>query len=540
MTAYELWCVRHALYHVLNIAQTACRPKEAFGHYFPEDLLSSLEGWRHEIEPALLRHFGALKKPLRPWDSEEECDATWSEFWCTFKSIDQELVSKLSSVPAGEAKALEALKAGLTSYGQVHPDRYETVIWLSRRGHDTSEFVSKVTSVWRLLQEKQSDPATRVFWPSGRTDEDRFDFYHFHFANYFNVTGYDDIFDEVGSTLRKDLLMEPQYHPELLFLLAMENEVWLHLLPAIKIACLRLAQEQTPDGHWTSLVTTSTDERDYPSAMPDPFKTAVHALFLAKFANDLFSDKVRMAVSWLRDHQERSGCWQRIRHHSQGFELIDDVLTTLFATQAIYHSGMDPAGHATGQAMQWIWSRQDPDGAFYSREWLEGGETTLWVLRTQELVSPTAPPITPLVETALRLFLHGVEHGYSGGTYDGQICVIHLHQALELFLYGCLDLPQINRNYYMQGKQSKRTIGFRKALEQFRLALVELGMLPADGSVVAQDDLERLADLRDGAVHRGEAVSNTDARDLCKRVRAFLTEYCRELLDVPLANLLRH
>lgn len=403
----ELWNVRFALHSLFRKAEYLFlidwTKAPAFDLYFPEELRAHLGPWRLQYEAVLRSEWESYRKgksrkddskvtKLLETQSPDKAVQKIREMGAKqptlieLQRIDKEVAVELGKYPQGPDKVTALLRASLgADFGDAAQD-YETAIWLSRHGERLFDLVARERQVWIEARERHKKQLTpwKSFWVGRDQDEEFYPYYHLHFARHFNISGFEDVWDEVYAGYGETLIMEPEYHPYLLHLLTTDPTILEPLASHLVFACDRLSRLQSREGYWVQPSLSG----DRPS-LPDTWFTACFALFILQFGGQKYSDTIDRSVAWLQTRQAADGAWYREFGPSATPE--KDLVTTLIAAEVLHRTGVDPEKYAVGSAMNWVWSQQKPDGTFATvLTDVYPTEIGLHVLRTTETISSDA------------------------------------------------------------------------------------------------------------------------------------------------------
>lgn len=119
-------------------------------------------------------------------------------------------------------------------------------------------------------------------------------------------------------------------------------------------------------------------------------------------------------------------------------------------------------------------------------------------------------PVSPLLKSSRALFKHGIEHNVQGSDFDRTVALIHVHNAVELFL----KYHAAKRGLHFQRKQIPELVN---ALKEIYPTLESLA-----------GDLNTMHYLRNSAYHFGQAPDTYTCN--------WLIELSKSLFSLNLSN----
>ncbi|MEN6303793.1 MAG: hypothetical protein ABFD96_13765 [Armatimonadia bacterium] len=331
-----------------------------------------------------------------------------------------------------------------------------------------------------------------------------------------------DLDEEIGSRAATIAL---QFWP-----LVDAHRAAMRMRPALDIALDVLCAECSDEGFWVDpslplFQPMPTIKRR--ELLPSSRVTAAATLLLLRYGR---SPRARhtsaKAVAWLLREQNVDGYWRdRVREITTGTTDVPDLDATCLALRALMlQSARDP-GSAVCRGSEWLRGIQGALGDWHGSFGAPRNYYTLLAINTlcdidsswQSRVEQGVYLSTceGLIERAQEVLMVGDEVSL-------QISLLLAFQALELFLYSCLELPTIGASVF--DKKSNQSIGYDKALVQLEEYLRSCNRLRPGQHVRECAKLQRLKYHRDEVVHKGARVSLVEASAAVRAAVDFIHE----------------
>lgn len=132
--------------------------------------------------------------------------------------------------------------------------------------------------------------------------------------------------------------------------------------------------------------------------------------------------------------------------------------------------------------------------------------------------------ISPILNSALEMFEHAVEHYMAGGDRDRKLTVLHCDQAIELIIKD--KVRDSGESIFLKNGQ---TIAYHEAIR----LLENKGL-----TIPEKPNLELMHDQRNVIQHKGAQVSQSDAEFYIQMSFDFVKRFLKEELDKKIENMI--
>jgi len=133
--------------------------------------------------------------------------------------------------------------------------------------------------------------------------------------------------------------------------------------------------------------------------------------------------------------------------------------------------------------------------------------------------------ISPILQNAVDIFEHAIEHYIGGTTRDRKLAILHCDQAIELLLKE--KLRSLGESIYLKGGQTLSHIDCLKVLTNNKgVKIPEIS------------DLELIHDQRNILQHKGGVVSETDAEFYISQAFFFVSRFLDQELGIKIEELI--
>jgi hypothetical protein len=305
--------------------------------------------------------------------------------------------------------------------------------------------------------------------------------------------------------------------------------------PAIDIALEVLERQQSSEGFWVHPAMSTyhlIPQSDRLELLPDSCSTAGATLLLLRFARKPNHRRAaERGVQWLLQNQMPGGWWEYPRTEPGTMFRKEACLeATCIALRAlVLQDHVDPMEQVR-RGVEWLIAQQDDYGGWDDLPGFPQHHYTVMAIDTLRICGQgwhRSAETSPYLATALRLLERTREFLAVDDDGSSQIALILAFQAVELFLYSCLELPEVNVPVFAD-KSATHTIGYEKALTQLQENLRSRGRLAAGAHVQGQPKLARLKYLRDQIVHKGMVAPVTEVRPAVSAAERLIRDYCPE------------
>lgn len=115
-----------------------------------------------------------------------------------------------------------------------------------------------------------------------------------------------------------------------------------------------------------------------------------------------------------------------------------------------------------------------------------------------------------------------------------QLAIIAAYHGLEAFLYSVLSQPSINIPIF--DKKGNKTIGMKKALDEFQAHLRQNAVIKSTESASYRNSLDRLGYLRDQIVHKAVNVTELECHHLVEDASKFAIKYSLQMFGFDILS----
>lgn len=404
--------------------------------------------------------------------------------------------------PAGIEKAEQCLRGlmRMNCFDEV-PQLYDALLLPAFT--PVEHQVVEIAQLWKQTERslRLAGRSPGYLWVGQRSEYDTMNAASFYrFAERFGLDEFQLLFDTVEEVFRQALLSEygglhahlPDTHS-----VSVAHDLWLlsrcprlatRLRYGVEFAIDRVIGQQLPTGAWGYV---GGDD-----ATPDQYFTAVATAALLRASS---SERVRAAA--LRGVQQLAtlqmpdgswGAWGRAAKQEQ-----PDLLTTLFAVDALCEAQDGRFSHPIARGQAWIKLRQTETGVWDAPEWPWVSTTVFALELLSRAPADRVSRESMYLRAARSLLRNAREESLRDNAGSRRLAVIAAYHGLEALLYAALKERGAPVFRTEKGKHNE-TIGFQGALRAYGEAVEESKRLPG------YDILERLRYRRDQVVHKAD------------------------------------
>ncbi|MFZ5817127.1 MAG: prenyltransferase/squalene oxidase repeat-containing protein [Bacillota bacterium] len=539
-----------------ELGELVARLDPSLQAWYREHLQECLEAYverRKGLEAALDqrgdRLLGDVEGLWKDWLVPNQA-TRYDEFYILLRSRDQELEAGLAALPAGPAKAREALQAYVEWDVRQSDQVYDAMVLLE--GSLPPMTVEKEVADWKQqLRAHEADlrrdthGSAAIFWRSRDNNEIIDAISRYRFMEHFQIGEFPTVMREIEYTVGSALLNGLSGFEALsvaingdrhllpsttaLFLASRSAGLCARIRHFIEIALVRLAHQQFLNGDYTDYVHT-IKEGGRTVGASSTYLTAMAAVCLLRLARQQWQRECGVkAVKWLVRQQRGEGYWVAIE---DGQERPPDLMTTVLALEAIKLSGDKGLSHSQTLGERWLTSAQRPTGEWGGTDnWPPYPFETVLVLEylSRKAILPDA--VNNYLKVARGFLGRASELALEDDLNAWRLSLVIGYQALEAFLYGILTQPSINAEVF---RNKDQTIGGRKALDTLEEYLKRSGILPQHDQLPCRSDLNRLAHLRDEVIHKAVGIPAEECQELLASLRTFVRQISVTILGESL------
>jgi len=459
------------------------------------------------------------------------------------------LYRKICSIPNTVGKAYDALRAFVEVEGWRGDQVYDAFVLLSDELSPT--LISREIQSWKEESERHEAEVNRqrlvprnIFWISADFHDDIDGISRYRFREHFDFGEFEAAFSEVESMFEANIApaaagmaeMRDIHGSSELQILAFE--LWLasrsprlsnRIRDSVNLALDNIAKLQSQEGWWTDidlLVQYTRPGRKH-RYLPGIHITALCSLDLLKLSiQDSHKESGLLGAQWLLSKQNADGSWSREKFIKDKIEHKPEIFTTLLVLEVLVRSGIKNVGHSINSGIEWILRQQDAFGT-WNDEGFPFPFMTIIILELLRL-KDTYPVVLDHYQSVSKGFLRrSVQLSLEDNTSSRQLAIIAAYHGLEAFLYSMLSQPSINIPIF--DKKGDKTIGMKKALDEFQAYLRQNTIIKSTEAVSYRNSLDRLGYLRDQIVHKAVNITELECRRLVADTSKFAIKYSLQI-----------
>jgi len=444
--------------------------------------------------------------------------------------------AEIGALPGGPKKATAYLTALVQGHMFGYTDQiYDAMIYL---GKEAGSLVAPVTVRWRQEQEHhrksgRTELNEHLFWVSLDFQELFDAVSRYRFAESFGVGGFEAAMEQGESVVATPILercsdaFEPGSRPWRsgdtfgiafeLWMLSRSPMLVAQLQAVIAVAVEWLANMQDTSGCWLRPAEPA-DGAKGTRFLPSATSTALSTLALEKLAgSDAGIAAGERGVRWLADNQAVDGTWR-------GFG-GEALFPTTIALEALLRARRLDLAPSIGMGFDSLAGSQQAIGLWEDGR-LPFPMQTVLVLELMRSRVDLGKPLEPFERTAVGFLKRARALRFSGGPTDRQLAVIAGAQGAEYLLYALLEAIGVDP---FRAGSSSETKGLKAALADLEGHLTSIGELMPGKMATNGSALRQLSNLRDQVSHKALDVSAAELR-LIDKAWIFASQYSRAVL----------